>query len=161
MQPYTPTRKPKNHEPLPSHMQYTDTDRKQVQNFFNLLSSIKEKTKQIRDAHPDVFEKFKASQRYAEYVELISKEFDLNVRYSIQKMQDEQSFVQTMFRKLENAIDESTKGLPTKRPKDTENPLDWQEQLDVTFRTIKATGMQRRIKFRQDLLELQGKRGRR
>lgn len=78
----------------------------------------------------------------------------MNLRYSIHKMQEEQTFVQNMFQRLELYASENPRGLPTKRFKESERPVDWQEQFEITFRTLKSASSANRAKFSQDLREL-------
>lgn len=70
---HTPSRKSLTHQALPSQFQYSEcecylADMKQLQNFFNFLSYIKEQTKQIRSTNLEAYNLFKASARFNEFV---------------------------------------------------------------------------------------------
>jgi hypothetical protein len=157
------SRKPRQHSELPEGLQYSDSklkaaDKQKIRNYFSFVNAARDKTRAIRSAYPDAYSLFTTSPRFKDFVSsrqvgLLSRDQDLNTRYSVQGIQEDQGFIQSMYAQLERMVNDS-RGLPIKRLKESEAPHDWMEQFDLTFKTIKAASLQRRAKFRQDLANL-------
>jgi hypothetical protein len=157
------SRKPRPHSELPEVLQYSDSklksaEKQMIKNYFSFVNAARDKTRAIRSAYPDAYSLFTTSPRFRDFVSsiqigLLSRDQDLNTRYSVQGIQEDQSFIQSMYAQLERIVNDS-RGLPLKRLKETDAPHNWMEQLDLTFKTIKAASLQKRAKFRQDLANL-------